>query len=368
LDSRERITRILNLEEPDMIAVQDSPWPETVERWKREGFPAEGVEVPDYFGFDIYYISFDLSPRYESFIYEETDRWRISTDGWGSVNKRWKGRSGTPHFLVPAIRNLEDFKERIEPFLDINDPRRLVSPEYPFREGLEKGIRNLQKRYFVAAAMGEPFEIVRALIGTYDLCANFYRNPNFLVYAFDKLANFMEECGKSLIDAGVDGVRPAGDFAYKNGPFFSPAHYRKLLAPAHKKMFQPFRKRGLPVILHTDGDVRPIIPDLLEVGVTALHPLEAKAGMDVRELKRQYGDRLAFHGNIDVRALSGSLEDVKREILSKVPTACEGGGYILGSDHSVPSSVSLRNYEYMINLAKKHGRYTHNPARQKSLK
>ena len=352
MDSRERVVRVLNFEETDEVPVQDFPWPETVDRWKREGFPAEGVEVPDYFGFDVYFISFDLSPRYETFVYEETDRWRISTDGWGSMNQRWKGRSGTPHFLVPAVRNIEEFKERIETFLDVNDPRRLISPRYPFRGDLEKGIRNLQKRYFVAAAMGEPFEIARALIGTYDLCANFIRDPAFLAYMFDKLADFMAECGKSLIDAGVDGVRPAGDLAYKNVPFFSPAHYRKLLAPAHKKMFQPFRKRGLPVILHTDGDVRPLIPDLMDAGVTVLHPLEAKAGMDVRELKRQYGDKLAFHGNIDVRALSGNLEDVKREVLSKVPIACEGGGYILGSDHSVPPSVSLKNYEYMIKLAK----------------
>lgn len=356
MDSRERVIAALNFEEPDVVPVQDSPWPETVDRWKREGFPAEGVEVSDYFGFDIYYLTFDLSPRYETFVYEETDRWRISTDGWGSMNKRWKGRSGTPHFLVPAVRNLEEFKERIEPFLDVNDPTRLISPRYPFRGDLEKGIRNLQKRYFVAAAMGEPFEIVRALIGTYSLCANFIRNPCFLAYMFDKLAEFMAECSKSLVDAGIDGVRPAGDLAYRNGPFFSPAHYRKLLAPAHEKMFQPLRKRGIAVILHTDGDVRPMIPDLIEAGVTAIHPLEAKAGMDVRELKRQYGDKLAFHGNIDVRALSGSIEDVKEEVSSKVPIACEGGGYILGSDHSVPPSVSLQNYECMIKLARKYSR------------
>ena len=275
MDSRERVTRILNLEEPDVVAVQDSPWPETLDRWKREGFPVEGVEVTDYFGFDICYVSCDITPRYEGFVYEESDRWRVSTDGWGSMNKYWKGRSGTPSFLVPAVQNLDDFKERIEPFLDINDPRRLISPRYPFRGALEKGIRNLQKRYFVAATLGEPFEIVRALIGTHRLCVEFIRDPGFLSYMFNALAGFLAECGKSLIDAGVDGLRAAGDLGYRNGPFFSPAHYSKLLAPAHRKMFHPFRRRGLPVILHTDGDIRLLIPGLMESGVTALHPLEA---------------------------------------------------------------------------------------------
>jgi len=116
LDSRERATRALSFEEPDVVPVQDFPWPETVDRWKREGFPAEGVEVPDYFGFGMYYLAFDLSPRYEGFVYEETDRWRVSTDGWGSMNRSWKGRSGKPSFLVPAVRSLEEFQDSVEPF------------------------------------------------------------------------------------------------------------------------------------------------------------------------------------------------------------------------------------------------------------
>ncbi len=358
LDSRERITRILNLEEPDVIAVQDFPWGETISRWRNEGFPLAGVEPGDYFGFEFRFISTDYSPRYESFTMEETDRWRISTNAWGSVNKGWKGRSGTPALIRPAVNNLEEFKERIEAFLDIDDPRRIISPKYPFRGDLEKGIKNLQKRYFVVASFLEPFEIGRALIGTERLCANFIRDPKFISYMSDTYAKFLAECGKSLIDAGVDGLWTWGDIGYRDGPFVGPHHYRKLLAPAHRKIFSVFRKRGLPVILHTDGDVRPLIPDFIKSGATALQPLEAKAGMDVRELKEKYGDKIAFIGNMDVRALSGTLEDVKREVLSKVPIACEGGGYILCSDHSVPPTVSLQNYEYMIKLAKKHGQYT----------
>lgn len=357
MNSRERVTAILNLEEPDVLAVQDYIWPETINRWMREGFPLRGIEAQDYFHFDMRYVGFDCSPRYETFVLDESDRWRVSVNGWGSVNKQWKGRFGTPAFMVPAINNLEEFKERIEPFLDIDDPRRLVSPRYPFRESLEKGVRNLQRKYFVAATLGEPFEMVRALIGTYRLCADFIRDPKFLSYMFNAFADFLAECGKSLIDAGVDGLRTGGDLGYSDGPFFSPKHYREILAPAHRKIFAPFRRQGLPVILHTDGDIRKLIPGLIDSGVTALHPLEAKAGIDIREIKEQYGDKIALMGNMDVRKLSGTLEDVKREVKSKVPVACEGGGYILCSDHSVPPTVPLQNYEYMLKLGRKLGRY-----------
>ncbi|MEM2936473.1 MAG: uroporphyrinogen decarboxylase family protein, partial [Candidatus Bathyarchaeia archaeon] len=114
---------------------------------------------------------------------------------------------------------------------------------------------------------------------------------------------------------------------------------------------------GLPAVLHCDGDFRPLIPHLIGAGVSAIQPLEANAGMDVRELKPKYGDKIAFFGNIDKTMLSGNLEQVRREVVSKLEAACPGGGYVIGSDHSVPPTVPLKNYEYMIKLAKKHGRY-----------
>lgn len=361
LDSRERIRCILNLEEPDRIAVEElggSVWPTTMDRWRAEGLPA-GVELRDYFKYDIINVNCDTSPRYEPFTFEDTEEWIVSSDGWGNLNKRWKGAhwGGTPSLIKPSIRSLDDFKERIEPFLDASDPRRLISPRYPFRGDLEKGIRNLQKRYFVIAGLGmEPFEIVREMVGTKQICLDFLKNPNVLAYIFNKLAEYLAECGKSLVDAGVDAGFFWGDMCYNRGPFFSPAHYRKLLLPAHKKIFSVFRKRELPLIYHICGDFRPLLPDLIEAGVSALQPLEAKAGIDVRELKQEYGDELAFWGNIDIRAMSGSLEDVKKEVLSKL-SAGERGGYIVGSDHSIPPTVSLKNYEYMVKLARKHGQY-----------
>ena len=356
MNQRERVVSTLNLEEPDAIPVQDSLWPETINRWMKEGYPTSGVEPKDYFGYAFAFISSDISPRYETLTIDEDRRSRVATDGWGSVNKYWKGRYGTPHFLRPAFNSLEDFKEKIEPYLDINEPRRLASPNYPFRRDLEKGIKNLQERYFVAASFLPPFEIMRALVGTRELIIEFIREPRTISYIFNVLGDFLTEAGKSLIDAGVDGLWAWEDLGYSRGPFISPLLYRKFLAPLHKRIFSEFRKRNLPVIYHTDGDVRMLIPDLIDSGVTALQPLETKAGMDVRELKEEYGAVLAFIGNMDVRKLSGSLEDVKEEFVSKVPIAAEGGGYILHSDHSIPPTVPLENYRYLLRLNEKYGR------------
>ena len=199
---------------------------------------------------------------------------------------------------------------------------------------------------------------MRALVGTKRLLISFIRGPRTISYIFDVLGKFLAEAGKSLIDAGVDGLWAWEDLGYSGGPFISPRLYREFLAPIHKRIFAPFRKRNLPVIYHTDGDVRKLMPDLIEAGVTALQPLEAKAGMDVRELKEKYGDKMAFIGNIDVRKLSGTLREVKEEFMSKVPVAAEGGGYILHSDHSIPPTVPLKNYKYLLKLNEKYGRHT----------
>jgi uroporphyrinogen decarboxylase len=110
-------------------------------------------------------------------------------------------------------------------------------------------------------------------------------------------------------------------------------------------------------MLHSDGHVTPLIPSFLEAGFAGLHPLEAKAGLDVRELKAQYGGRLVLLGNVDARALAGTRAEIEAEIAKKVAGAKDGGGYIYHSDHSVPNSVSFDNYSYAIELVKQYGSY-----------
>jgi len=184
-----------------------------------------------------------------------------------------------------------------------------------------------------------------------------YRDPKMLEYIYDRLGTFIGKAVKTLLDLGVDGIWVWDDMAYKNGPFFSPKHYQKFVKPAHEKIIQPFKAKNLPAILHCDGNFEPLIPLIIDAGFTAIQPLEAKVGMDVRKLKEKYGDRLAFIGNIDARKLSGTKEDISNEVESKVPVAMKGGGYIAGSDHSVPPSVSLENYLYFLKLVKKVGSY-----------
>ena len=100
-----------------------------------------------------------------------------------------------------------------------------------------------------------------------------------------------------------------------------------------------------------------VLPLLMEAGITAIQPVEAKAGNDVRRLKRDYGKNLVFVGNIDVQKMAGSKKEIEEEIKGKVLAAKEKGGYIFHSDHSVPPSVSFENYKYVIEMVRKYGAY-----------
>jgi uroporphyrinogen-III decarboxylase len=115
--------------------------------------------------------------------------------------------------------------------------------------------------------------------------------------------------------------------------------------------------QDLPVIYHGCGNVNRIFEDFIETGIDAYNPLEAKAGMDVVDLRRKFGHRIGFCGNMDVMAWArGDKEELRRVVLTKL-NAAKGGGYIFQSDHSVPSNVSAESYEYVVNLVREFGRY-----------
>jgi len=108
--------------------------------------------------------------------------------------------------------------------------------------------------------------------------------------------------------------------------------------------------------LHSCGDVTPFVPEFVEIGIDALNPLEVKAGMDPRQLKRTYGDKLVLHGGINA-VLYNDMAALEAEMRQVIPTAKAQGGYILSSDHSVPSSVSLQDFRRFVELGKELGSY-----------
>ena len=149
-----------------------------------------------------------------------------------------------------------------------------------------------------------------------------------------------------------DGMHIFEDLGYTAAAFISPEMHRELVLPYHKKLFRLFKDHNLPIILHSCGDFRPHIDSIIESGVDCIQAMEAKTGMDVVTLAEQYKNKLCFMGNIDVRALETNDKDaIREECLGKLHGMKKlRAPYVFMSDHSIPPSVMVESYEYMVEL------------------
>ncbi len=357
MTSRERFLKALRHEESDRVPIHDSLWAETVRRWQREGLPAE-IPVSDYFGYELVGFSFDQSPMFEVRTLYKNDTYIIETTPFGGVRKDFRTYASTPEIIEWAVKTKEDWlriKERLSPDF---------APDYTRVDWV--GLRTNYQR----ASSEEKCRAFCAVIG-YDHLQRYVKSEDLLVMMVEEPELFrdMVETTTELVlrvakliieDAGYtfDVAFLFNDMGYRNGPLFSPKLYRDLIMPFDRELCNYFHSKGMPVIYHTDGDIRLLIPHLIDAGIDCLQPLEAKANMDVRELKKQYGDRLAFMGNIDVMKMAHpDPKVIEEEIRSKFEVAKVGGGYIYHSDHSVPPTVSFEQYCRVMELVRKYGEY-----------
>lgn len=350
---RERCLAALNHEEADRIPISDTPWPTTVERWHREGLPADQSPF-DYFGYERVAQGADIGFQFPAQTLEETETYRIVVDSNGATTKVFKHHESVPQTLAFTIDSREVWEQH---------KARLVWNEsrVDWERGLAANRAWRERGLFVTYQQGcFGYDLVQRFAGAPRVLEAMVEDPAWVKEMFDALADLLIAAVEEMLHRGFqfDGAFLADDMGYRNGPFFSPAAYRELELPSQKRLCDFFHGHGVPVILHTDGDVRQLLPGLLEAGFDCLQPLEVKAGMDLVALKRDYGDRLAFMGGIDVRAMAHPDPGViEREISTKIPVAKQGGGYLFHADHSVPDNVSFEQYRRTMELVGQYGRF-----------
>ncbi|MBX3002284.1 MAG: hypothetical protein KF893_27415 [Caldilineaceae bacterium] len=353
MTSRERFMRMFAHQEADRIPIIDTPWATTIERWQDEGMPAN-VSYVDYFGLDhITTIAVDNSPQYEERVVEETDEYRIHTTKFGATLKNWRHATSTPQFLDFTIVDPESWaeaKKRIRPDRDRIDWKHLEA-NYPVWQ--ERGT-------WIQALLWFGFDVTHSwLVGTERLLFALVDQPEWVQDIFSHLLEVNLTLLEMVWDAGYrfDSVFWYDDMGYKQHQFFSLRMYREMLKPYHQRAIDWAHARGIKAHLHSCGDIRPFVPELVGMGLDALNPLEVKAGMDPCALKQQFGKELVLHGGINA-VLWDKPEEIKAEMERVVPVLKESGGYIFSSDHSVPSSISLEDFRQIVNLAKRLGSYS----------
>ena len=358
MTGRERMTRMLERRDHDRIPRHDGYWPETIERWKKEGFDGDWEGALRYLQSDLGGVGWSWPvpfPGREE-ILSEDEQTKVVRDSMGKVERVWKNKWGTPEHIAFDCDSREKWEAQYKPALLATT----LSPKVDLPDNI--------KRYTVDRAAGkfcvmhgiETFEVMRQLVGDEILLMAMVEEPDWVLDMAQTYTGLILRDFQTLYDASAhtDAIWVYGDIAYNHGTFFSPATYRELIWPQHKRMVEWAHTRGMKLIYHTDGDARAFLDLFVEAGFDCLQPMEAKAGMDMRQLAPKYGKQLSFFGNIDMTvAIRGDRDEVEHEVRSKLAAGMANRGYAYHSDHSVPPQVSWDTYQFIVELLNRHGNY-----------
>jgi len=361
MTSRERIRAALQPRSglPDRVPLADisaACWPETYGRWLSEGLPSR-TDPRDYFEMDrVEIVGFDGGLGLPVEVVEQGDRWRIVRDTNGVSAKEWLPESGeySPAARVGCFVKTRAAWEQVKDRLQA-DPSRFDAGSLAHAR-----LSNEQGHFTVLAPIEPAWFLLEMLTGFEAGLPLLVEDPELAWDIMSAYADFTLDMCDICVATGVrfDALWFFSDLCYKNGMLFSPACYRQMILPLHRRFRDWCTANGLFMMLHCDGDVRRFIPLLIEAGFDAIQPLEARCGNDVRELKRVYGNDIAFYGNCSADVMAyGAEDELEHEVRSKVLAAKEGGGYLYHVDHSIPPTVSLATYCRVIELVRECGSY-----------
>lgn len=204
---------------------------------------------------------------------------------------------------------------------------------------------------------------IQFMRGYAEALADFLAAPDFVQAFMERYADFwtcMTERALETVGDLVDLTMFGDDLGTQQGPVMSPALYRRLVKPIHARMVQTVKKFNKPVLLHSCGSVAAFIPDLIEIGFDALHPVQVSAkDMETARLKREFGKDITFWGGIDTHRVlpRGTTAEVREEVRTRIADLAPGGGYVLGSVHNIQAEVPVENVLAMIEAAREFGSY-----------
>ncbi len=168
----------------------------------------------------------------------------------------------------------------------------------------------------------------------------------------------LERGEKYARHGGLDGFALCCDYCFNRGPFLSPAQFGDFVTPYLARLTRGYRDMGFFVIKHTDGNIMPIIDQLVETKPHALHSLDPQGGVDIAEVKRLYGDKVCLIGNVSCAALdTGTDEDVAESARYALTHGMPGGGYIFSTSNCIYTGMRLERYELMLDIWRKEGNY-----------
>lgn len=206
-------------------------------------------------------------------------------------------------------------------------------------------------RHFVVPNFGLClFERAWSLRGFEELLLDLADEPGWVAALLERITDIQERLAHRFVALGVDGAYFGDDWGAQRGMLFSPKLWRELLKPCLARLFGVFKAAGLPVILHSDGDIKPILGDLVDLGLDCLNPVQPEV-LDHRWLRREYGAHLTFYGGVSTQEVlsAGTPAQVRAAVAACVADlAPDGTGLLLGPSHRMQSDIPVANVLAML--------------------
>ena len=181
-----------------------------------------------------------------------------------------------------------------------------------------------------------------------------YENRDFVETVLELYCDWAVTVAERVCQLGFDVYVTTDDMAFNTAPIFSPSIFRSLVLPRYQRLRE---KVKLPWVIHSDGNILPFLDDLMSLGITGIHPIENGA-MDIRAIKKRYGDQLCLLGNIDLNILGmGTPQETEAEVRGLIRDVGGGGGYIVTSGNSLAGYLRPENVIAMSEAVQKYGRY-----------
>jgi uroporphyrinogen decarboxylase len=353
LTNRERIVRNVLGQDVDRLPLTLwGCWGETIERWRKEGYPQGDVDFEEYFaldvGFDLVDVKLGYYPEFEYKVLEEKGHTRIIQDRSGAILEVMSDHSTIPKIITPAVKDWDSWntlKERLNP---------LSAERYP--KDWQKEAQRLKKSESAVQIGVYPYGLfgtLRDMMGVEELLVGFYDQDDLIHDMMDYLTNFWlaiyEETSKHI---QIDHIHIWEDMSGKQGPLISPDMFHEFMTPNYKKIVAFAKSHNIPIVsVDTDGNMDVMMRLLSEAGINLVMPFEVQAGCDVIKIKAEY-PHVCLFGGIDKRALAIDKKAIDAE-LDRVEPLLHQSAYMPALDHLVHPEISLENFSYFVTQIKK---------------
>ena len=328
-------------------------WDENFHQWKM--FKDNGIksnwQADVFFNFDrIETIGGNiwLNPHFSNEVIEETETTKTVRNGDGLLAIEKKGGSSIPHYVGSSVVTPDDWKKVKEERLRVDDPDRIIDIEL-LKENISP-----DREYPLCVNCGSMIGKIRDMLTFEGLAYACFDYP-------DMVEDMVEQCCL-LVENFLDQVLPHFDFdlasgwediCFKNGPIVSVDFFKNVVMPRYKRIRRKLDAHGIDLwYTDCDGDVRPILPYLMEGGINCLFPFEVNGCAHPSELFAEYGKELRIMGGVDKMALGAGRDAIDAYMKTLIPLV-ERGGYIPFCDHRCPPNVPEEDYLYYLDLKEK---------------